>query len=410
MSSMITVEEALKRVLASAEETPLEEEKVALEGAYGRVLARDLKALRTQPPFSNSAMDGYALRAADTASPPAILTVVGESAAGRAFDRAIDPGEAVRIFTGAPIPDGADAIAIQEDVNREGDRIRLSAAVPAGDNLRVAGMDFRIGEPLIPAGRLLTPRDVALAAAANHTALPVRRRARVAILATGDELVAPGGSLGPAQIIASNNFAVAGVVEACGGVAIDLGIAADELQALNTSLNRAREVQADVLVTLGGVSVGDHDLVQQALVSAGMELGFWRIAMRPGKPLMHGRLGAMRVLGLPGNPTSSMVCSILFLRPLLRALHGEPDAGADLSQPARLAVDLRANGVRQDYMRASLGHGAEGILVATPAAEQDSSLVKTMARANGLIVRPPQAAPAKAGGLCRVIPFHGLGV
>jgi molybdopterin molybdotransferase len=410
MSSMITVEEALKRVLASAEETPLEEEKVALEGGYGRVLARDLKALRTQPPFSNSAMDGYALRAADTASPPAILTVVGESAAGRAFDRAIDPGEAVRIFTGAPIPDGADAIAIQEDVNREGDRIRLSAAVPAGDNLRVAGMDFRIGEPLIPAGRLLTPRDVALAAAANHTALPVRRRARVAILATGDELVAPGGSLGPAQIIASNNFAVAGVVEACGGVAIDLGIAADELQALNTSLNRAREVQADVLVTLGGVSVGDHDLVQQALVSAGMELGFWRIAMRPGKPLMHGRLGAMRVLGLPGNPTSSMVCSILFLRPLLRALHGEPDAGADLSQPARLAVDLRANGVRQDYMRALLGRGAEGILIATPAADQDSSLVKTMARADGLIVRPPQAERAKAGDLCRVIPFHGLGV
>jgi molybdopterin molybdotransferase len=397
MSSMITVEEALKRVLASAEETPLEEEKVALEGAYGRVLARDLKALRTQPPFSNSAMDGYALRAADTASPPAILTVVGESAAGRAFDRAIDPGEAVRIFTGAPIPDGADAIAIQEDVNREGDRIRLSAAVPAGDNLRVAGMDFRIGEPLIPAGRLLTPRDVALAAAANHTALPVRRRARVAILATGDELVAPGGSLGPAQIIASNNFAVAGVVEACGGVAIDLGIAADELQALNTSL-------------LGGASVGDHDLVQQALVSAGMELGFWRIAMRPGKPLMHGRLGAMRVLGLPGNPTSSMVCSILFLRPLLRALHGELDAGADLSQPARLAVDLRANGVRQDYMRALLGRGAEGILIATPAADQDSSLVKTMARADGLIVRPPQAERAKAGDLCRVIPFHGLGV
>jgi molybdopterin molybdotransferase len=409
MSPMITVEEALKRVLASAE-TPLAEENVALEAAYGRVLARDLKALRTQPPFSNSAMDGYALRAADTASPPAILTVVGESAAGRAFEGALGPGEAVRIFTGAPMPDGADAIAIQEDVSREGDRIRLSAAVPAGDNLRAAGMDFRAGEPLIPAGRLLTPRDVALAAAANHTALPVRRRARVAILATGDELVKPGGALGPAQIIASNNFAVAGVVEACGGVAIDLGIAVDELGALNTSLSRARDVRADVLVTLGGASVGDYDLVQQALVSAGMELGFWRIAMRPGKPLMHGKLGAMRILGLPGNPTSSMVCSILFLRPLLRALHGEPDAGADLSQPARLAVDLRANGVRQDYMRASLDRGAEGILVATPALDQDSSLVKTMARADGLIVRPPHAEPAKAGGLCRVIPFHGLGV
>ena len=218
MNAMMTVEEALARVIASAE-TPLEEEKVALEQAYGRVLVRDLKALRTQPPFPNSAMDGYALRAADTAPAPATLTVIGESAAGRAFEGAVGPGEAVRIFTGAPMPAGADTIVIQEDVEREDERIRLSAAAPAGDNLRQAGMDFRDGESLIPAGRRLSPRDVALAAAANHTALAVRRRARVAILATGDELVAPGGSLGPAQIIASNNFAVAGVVEAYGGVA-----------------------------------------------------------------------------------------------------------------------------------------------------------------------------------------------
>jgi molybdopterin molybdotransferase len=406
---MITVEEALARVLASAEE-PLDEEKVALDSAFGRVLARDLEALRTQPPFPNSAMDGYALRAADTASGPATLTVIGESAAGRAYQGAVGPGEAVRIFTGAPMPDGADAIVIQEDVRREGERIQLSAAALAGDNLRQAGMDFRAGEALIAAGRRLTPRDVALAAAANHAALAVRRRARVAIVATGDELVPPGGALGPAQIVASNNFAVAGVVEACGGVAIDLGIAVDELGALKAAVDRARDAKADVLVTLGGASVGDHDLVQQALLSAGMELGFWRIAMRPGKPLMHGRLGAMRVLGLPGNPTSSMVCAILFLRPLLNALHGEPDPGADLSQPARLAVDLPANGPRQDYMRASLSRGADGILVATPAAEQDSSLVKTMARADGLIVRPPRAEAAKAGDACKVIPFHGLGV
>jgi molybdopterin molybdotransferase len=407
---MITVEEALARVLASAEE-PLEEEKVALESAYGRVLARDLTALRTQPPFPNSAMDGYALRAADTALSLATLAVIGESAAGRAFPGAVGPGEAVRIFTGAPMPDGTDAIVIQEDVRREGERIQLSAAALAGDNLRQAGMDFLAGEALIAAGRRLTPRDVALAAAGNHAALPVRRRGRVAIVATGDELVAPGGGpLGPAQIVASNNLAVAGVVEACGGVAIDLGIAVDELSALKAAVAQARDAKADVLVTLGGASVGDHDLVQRALVSAGMELGFWRIAMRPGKPLMHGRLGAMRVLGLPGNPTSSMVCAILFLRPLLNALHGEPDPGADLSQPARLGVALGANGARQDYMRASLSRGAEGILVATPAAEQDSSLVKTMARADGLIVRPPHAEPAKAGDACKVIPFHGLGV
>ena len=409
MSTMITVEEALKRVLASAE-TPLEEEKVTLEKAYGRVLVHDIKALRTQPPFPNSAMDGYALRAADTASPPVTLAVIGESAAGRAFKGALRSGEAVRIFTGAPTPDGADAIVIQEDVSREGERIRLSAAAPAGDNLRPAGMDFRQGEALMTAGRRLTPRDVALAAAANHTALPVRRRARVAILATGDELVPPGGSLGPSQIVASNNFAVAGIVEACGGVAIDLGIAVDDLGALQAAIIRARGANVDVLVTLGGASVGDHDLVQQALVSSGLELGFWRIAMRPGKPLMHGRLGPLRVLGLPGNPTSSVVCAILFLRPLLRALHGEPDPGADLSQPARLAVSLRANGIRQDYMRASLSHNADGVLVATPAADQDSSLVKTMARADGLIVRPPHAPSAEAGDPCRVIPFHGLGV
>ena len=409
MSGMISVEEALKRTLASAE-TRIEEETVSISLSYGRILAHDLKALRTQPPFANSAMDGYALRAADTASPPATLTVIGESAAGRAFGGAVGQGQAVRIFTGAPIPSGADAVVIQEDVSREGERIRLSAAASAGDNLRRAGMDFSQGETLIAAGRRLTPRDVALAAAANHTALGVRRRARVAILATGDELVVPGGSPGPSQIIASNNFAVAGIVEACGGVAIDLGIAVDELGALKAAVDRARDAKADVLVTLGGASVGDHDLVQQALVSAGMELGFWRIAMRPGKPLMHGRLGAMRVLGLPGNPTSSMVCAILFLRPLLRALHGETDPGADPAEPARLAVDLPANGARQDYMRASLRRSADGVLLAAPAADQDSSLVKTMARADGLIVRPPHAPSAKAGDLGRVIRLDALGV
>ena len=331
----MTVEEALARVIASGA-PPLEEEKVALELAYGRVLVRDLGALRTQPPFPNSAMDGYALRAADTTPAPTTLTVIGESAAGRAFEGSVGPGEAVRIFTGAPMPPGADSIVIQEDVEREDKRIRLSVAAPPGDNLRQAGMDFREGESLIRAGRRLSPRDVALAAAANHTALLVRRRARVAILATGDELVAPGGSLGPAQIIASNNFAVAGIVEAYGGIAVDLGIAVDEVAAMKAAVDRARDARADVLVTLGGASVGDYDLVQKALVSSGMELGFWRIAMRPGKPLMHGRLGPMRILGLPGNPTSSMVCSILFLRPLLRALARRVRPGRR-SQPNRAA-------------------------------------------------------------------------
>lgn len=409
MNGMITVEEALARVLASAA-APLDAERVPLSAAHGRTLASDVVALRTQPPFPNSAMDGYALRASDTSTAPARLAVVGESAAGRAFMGAIGPGQAARIFTGAPMPEGADAIAIQEDVRREGETILLTAPVAASDNVRPAGLDFRAGEILLRPGRRLTPREVALAAAANHPELVVRRRARVAILATGDELVAPGGALGPSQIVASNSFAVAGVVAACGGAPIDLGIASDTEESLAGAIERAREARADVLVTLGGASVGDYDLVQRALVGAGMELGFWRIAMRPGKPLMHGRLGTMRVLGLPGNPTSSTVCAILFLRPLVRALHGEPGAGADPTSAARLGADLTANGARQDYMRASLVRGDDGVVVATPLAMQDSSLVKAMAEADGLIVRPPHAPPARAGAMCRLITFDAMGV
>ena len=409
MSGMITVEEALARVLAAAE-APLAEERVPLEEAFGRVLARDLAALRTQPPFANSAMDGYAVRSAETRGAPVALRVIGEAAAGRAFDGALGAGEAVRIFTGAPTPAGADAVVVQEDVAREGEIVRLTAPVPAGDNLRPEGLDFRSGETLIRAGRRLTPRDVALAAAANHDGLVVRRHPRVAILATGDELVAPGEPIGPAQIVASNNFTVAGIVEACGGIPIDLGIARDTMASLDAAIRAALEAKPDVFVTLGGASVGDHDLVQKALGAAGMELGFWKIAMRPGKPLMHGRLGTTRVLGLPGNPTSSTVCAVLFLRPLVRALHGEPDPGADPTQPARLGADVRANGARQDYQRCALARDAEGRLVATPAALQDSSLVKVMAEAEGLIVRPPNAETARAGDACRVLVLRELGV
>ena len=301
-------------------------------------------------------------------------------------------------------------MVIQEDVTREGDRLVLAAASPSGENLRPAGLDFAEGETLLRAGQRLTPRDVALAAAANHATLPVRRRARVAILATGDELVAPGETPGAAQIVASNNFAVAGLVAACGGVGIDLGIARDTAPDIERAIARAREAKADVLVTLGGASVGDYDLVQQTLVGSGMTLGFWRIAMRPGKPLMHGKLGDMLVLGLPGNPTSSMVCAVLFLRPLLRALHGEPEPGADPSCEARLGADLGANAARQDYMRASLVAGPDGTRIATPISSQDSSLVKAMARADGLIVRAPHAPPASAGDACRIIAFDGLGL
>jgi molybdopterin molybdotransferase len=405
---MISVAEALARVLASASE-PVSVESVAVEAALGRTLARDLHALRTQPPFANSAMDGYALCAADTALVPTRLRVIGESAAGRAFAGALGVNEAVRIFTGAPMPDGADAVLIQENAEREGDFITVKGSEAQRHNVRDAGIDFVAGEPLLPAGRRLNPRDLALAAAANHPSLAVRRRPRVAVLATGDELVRPGEALGTSQIVASNNYAIAGIVTASGGEAIDLGIAADEMDALARSFRRAQEVEADVLVTLGGASVGDYDLVQRALVDAGLELGFWRIAMRPGKPLMQGRLGAMRVLGLPGNPVSAIVCAILFLAPLLRAMVGDSAAGADVSEPAAFGADVNANDIRQDYLRATLAREAGGALVAKPFASQDSSLVKLLAQAQCLIIRPPHAPAAKRGDACRVVKLDGLG-
>jgi molybdopterin molybdotransferase len=405
---LIAVEDALARVLASAP-LPLEQETVAIEAALGRTLARDIAALRTQPPFANSAMDGYALRAADTIAPPATLRVVGESAAGRAFAGKLGAGEAVRIFTGAPLPNGADSVLVQELAQREGDALVVSGEVATRQNVRDAGLDFLQGEPLLTAGRRLSPRDIALAAAGNHSELAVRRRPRVAILATGDELMRPGEALGEGQIVASNNFAVAGIVAACGGEAVDLGIARDEMHALESAFRRARDLDADVLVTIGGASVGDYDLVQKALVGAGLELGFWRIAMRPGKPLMHGRLAEMQVLGLPGNPVSSVVCAILFLSPLLRKLVGDPLAGADISEPARLGVDLAANDFRQDYLRAKLSQAANGELIATPFALQDSSLVKLLARADALVIRAPDAPAAKAGEACRAIRLDSLG-
>ena len=400
---LIPVAQALARVLAAA--SPLEAEEVALSEAFGRTLAAPVVAGRTQPPFANSAMDGFALRAADAGLR---LRVVGESAAGRGLAGAIGPGEAARIFTGAPLPPGADSVALQEDAQRDGEFVTLNAPVIAGDNIRRVGLDFREGETLLAAGRRLSPRDVALIAAANWPSARVTRRPRVAILATGDELRAPGEALGAAQIVASNNLFVAGLARAQGAEAIDLGIAPDRPEALAERIAAARAARADVRVTLGGASVGEYDLVQKALTDAGMELGFWRIAMRPGKPLMFGRIGAMLALGLPGNPTSSAVCGLLFLAPLLRAFAGDPQAGADTSETARLAVDLPANGVREDYMRANLTR-AEGGWTASPARDQDSSLVRTLSGAQGLIVRPPHAPPAKAGESCRILRFDALG-
>src|SRR2546423_860032 len=314
------VADALTAILAGAE--PLPEEVIALDAAHHRILARDVAARRTQPPQAMSAMDGYAVRAADAADLSARLKVIGEVAAGRPFAHKVGPGEAIRIFTGGVIPDGADAVIIQEDTATDGDHITITEAARPGRHIRAAGVDFREGDVLLARGRRLTDRDLSLAAGMNHPELAVHRRPKVAVLATGDELVMPGSIPGPGQIVYSNGYAVRALAGAEGAEPIDLGFAADPLEATTEGIRRARAAGADILVTMGGASVGDHDLVKRSLEAEGVAMTFWRIAMRPGKPMMHGRLGAMRVIGLPGNPVSSYVCAFLFLVPLIRALSG----------------------------------------------------------------------------------------
>jgi molybdopterin molybdotransferase len=407
---LLSVADALAKVLASAPE-PLASEIVALAAAPGRTLAEPLKAKRTQPPFAASAMDGYAVRAGDLAKVPATLRLVGTSAAGHGYRGRLDAGETVRIFTGAPLPDGADSVVIQEDVEAEGSVIAFREPASHGRHVRPAGLDFRADDLLLAAGTRLGPRQLALAAAANHAHVPVVKKPRVAILATGDELVSPGEQPGPDQIVASNSFAIAAFVAASGGEPVDLGIAQDTFAALEAGIERARAARADVLVTLGGASVGDHDLVHSALRREGMELGFWKIAMRPGKPMMHGRLGAMRILGLPGNPVSSIVCGVLFLLPLVRALLGDPAAAADPTEPALLGIDLPANDGRQDYVRSSLLRPTrDGLPVVTPLPTQDSSMLRLLSEAECLLIRPTRASAAAAGDPCRIIRFDRIGM
>ena len=397
-TNLLPVAEALARVLAPA--TPRETEMVALAACRGRTLGRDLAALRTQPPADVSAMDGYAVRFDDLASP---LTLVGESAAGRGFAGTVKLGETVRIFTGAPVPAGADTILIQEMAEVDGMRVLAKDQPAKGRNIRRAGLDFSRGEVLLTAGTRLGAAEIALAAAMNHPALPCVRRPRVAIIANGDELVLPGAPIGPDQIVASNSFAIAAFVEAAGGEPLDLGIVADTVEALEAAIVAGREAGADVIVTLGGASVGDHDLVKPALARQGMELSFWKIAMRPGKPLIHGHVGATAILGLPGNPVSSIVCGILFLMPLIRALSGDRTAGADRSEPAVLGAALPANDQRQDYLRAALTRRDDGVLVATPSKLQDSSMLRVLAEAECLVIRGPHASADEIGAPCRVL-------
>ena len=397
--ALMPVDNALERLLSNA--GPLSAETVPIADAAFRVLAEPIAARRTQPPFDASAMDGYAVRAADVAAVPARLKVIGEAPAGRGFAGAVGPGEAVRIFTGAPLPAGADAILIQENAERaEDDAITAIETVQPGRHIRRAGLDFAEGDVLLDAGRVIDPAALALAAAANHPALAVVRRPVVAILATGDELVAPGDTPQPDQIVASNSYGVAAMAQSEGATVLDLGIAPDDRAEIAECIQTALSHPADIIVTLGGASVGDHDLVRSVLTGQGMVLDFWKIAMRPGKPLMFGRFGDVRVLGLPGNPVSAMICAELFLRPLIASLAGR--APTDRNEAAVLGADMRGNDERRDYVRARLAD-KDGQIIATPFGTQDSSMLKTLAAANALIVREPFAPEAKTGDACRVI-------
>jgi molybdopterin molybdotransferase len=406
VAALISVEEALQHVLAHAVALPAE--RVPLAKADGRVLAEDLKALRTQPPADMSAMDGYAVRASDVTQAPVRLKVIGEVAAGRPFASAVGKGEAARIFTGGVLPPGADTVVVQEQTTRDGDNVDVQKPSVKGRNVRPQGLDFRRGETAFTAGHYLRARDLQLAAGMNHPLLPVHRRPKVVLFATGDELVPPGTEPGPGQIVYSNGFALAALAREEGADVTELGVVGDRLDDTIAAVRKARELGADILVTTGGASVGDYDLVQKAFVAEGMELSFWKIAMRPGRPLMHGRLngrlGTTHVLGLPGNPVSSYVCSFLFLVPLIRRMSGRSDLSAPI-ESAVLGCDLPANDERADYLRSTLTSGSDGP-VATPFPLQDSSMMVPLAKADCLVVREPYEPPAKAGSRCRIVKFE----
>jgi molybdopterin molybdotransferase len=400
MAALLSVADALARVLDGVE--PLPSEYAPLVETDGRVLAADVAALRTQPPADLSAMDGYAVCAADVASAPVTLKIAGEVAAGRPFAGEVHPGEAARIYTGGVVPPGADTIVIQENTSRDGERVVVNTPERAGRHIRRAGLDFKEGQVLLPRGKRLTDRDVMLAAAMSHPAVPVHRRPKVAVFATGDELKPPGSALGPGEIVYSNGFALMALARNEGAAVTDLGIVPDKVEATSDAIRRARAAGADVLVSTGGASVGDYDLVQRGLKAEGLELSFWRVALRPGRPMMNGRLGAMHVLGLPGNPVSAYVCAFLFLVPLLRRLAGRTDLEAP-RESAVLGCDMPENDERADYLRATLVPGPNGTFVATPLKIQDSSMMAALAKAHCLVVREAFAPAANAGSRCAIL-------
>lgn len=400
---MLTVREAHARVTAAF--APLPAELVSIADAAGRVLANPPAARLTQPPADLSAMDGYAVRAEDVLTAPTTLTLVGQAPAGGSYDKALRPGETVRIFTGAPLPMGADAIVIQEDTRVDGDKITILEAPTPGRHIRKAGLDFTIGDSPFAAGRLLTARDVALLAAMNLPWVSVHRRPRVAILSTGDELVMPGEPVGRNQIVSSSGIAVAALVRGWGGEPTLFDIAHDDAALIQGRI--AAGAQHDLLITLGGASVGDHDLVQDALKAQGFAMDFWRIAMRPGKPLMFAVRDRARVLGLPGNPVSTMVCALLFLKPALERLQGR-SGDLPATRPVRLAVDLKANDTREDYVRSRLDRAADGSVAVQPYKIQDSSMLSVLAASDALLVRPPHDPVRKAGDIVQIIDLTSL--
>ncbi|WP_294318919.1 gephyrin-like molybdotransferase Glp [uncultured Sphingomonas sp.] len=387
---LLPVAEAQARVLALAR--PVTPETLSLTEALGRYAATDVRALRTQPARPLSAMDGYAIRFDDLPGP---WDVIGESAAGASFPGTVIAGQATRIFTGAAMPAGTDCVLVQEEATRDGTRLHLSGEGPVrGGNVRRAGLDFREGDLLIAAGERITPARAALAAIAGHGTLSVGRRARIAIAATGDELVPAGQPLREDQLPESNGLMLAGLLADLPVDRIDLGILPDRMDAL---VDAFASVDCDLLVTTGGASVGDHDLVRPALAAAGGELDFWRIALRPGKPMLAGRLRDAAVLGLPGNPVSSFITALLFVRPLAARIAGAADP---MPRSIRATLDhpLPANGARQDYLRGVLIDGQ-----VSTAAIQDSSMLRTLARSDCLIVRAPHAPAADAGDSAEIL-------
>lgn len=401
---MIAIEDARARILATL--SPTAAETVALAEGWGRIAAAPVLSRLTQPPRDVSAMDGYALRAAD-GTLGATLRVVGSAPAGHPWSGRLGPGEALRLFTGSIMPDGADAVLLQEDATRDGDLVTVNEAVAPARHVRRAGQDFSMGDPLIAPGRRLNARDIGLAAAGNHAWLAVHRRPRVAILATGDEIALPGDPIPEGGIISSNSHALAALCRACGAEPTVLPIAPDNREALIEAARAAFGM--DLLVTTGGASVGEHDLVQSALGDAGLVVDFWKIAMRPGKPLMFGRLGATPMLGLPGNPVSALVCAILFLLPALARLGGLP-AGAPPTTAARLGAPLAANDHRADHLRARLAIAEDGTLTATPFTRQDSAMLRTLQSADALILRAPNAPATPEGAEIRIIRLDSLGL